>query len=92
VTSIETRLRKPNPRIFELALRTIECAADQVAVVGNSEVSDIEPAVKLGARSIRVAIEEPPPLQTSADVLATSLFDVALQLGRWTVPCPGRAG
>ena len=58
-------------------------------MVGNSEVNDIEPAVKLGMRSIRVAIEEPPPGRTCADVLATSLFDVAQQLERWAIqPSP----
>jgi len=32
---------------------------------------------------IRVAIEEPTPVQTSANSPATSLFDVAKQLERW---------
>jgi len=58
-------------------------------MVGNSEVNDIEPAVNLGMRSIRVAIEEPPPGRTCANVLATSLFNVARQLERWAVrPSP----
>ncbi len=85
VTSIETRVRKPDPRIFDVAMRTIDRRAAEVVMVGNSEVNDIEPAVKLGMRSIRVAIEEPPPRRTRADVLATSLFDVAQQLERWAV-------
>jgi FMN phosphatase YigB (HAD superfamily) len=89
VTSIETRVRKPDPRIFDVAMRTIDRRSAEVVMVGNSEVKIIEPAVKLGMRSIRVAIEEPPPGRTSADVLATSLFDVAQQLERWAVrPSP----
>jgi FMN phosphatase YigB (HAD superfamily) len=89
VTSIETRVRKPDPRIFDFAMRTIDRRAAEVVMVGNSEVNDIEPAVKLGMRSIRVAIEEPPPRRTWATVLATSLFDVAQQLERWAVrPSP----
>src|SRR5260221_1601134 len=61
VTSIEARVRKPDRRIFDVAMRTIDRRAAEVVMVGNSEVNDIEPAVKLGMRSIRVAIEEPPP-------------------------------
>jgi len=89
VTSIETRVRKPDPRIFDFAMRIIDRRAAEVVMVGNSEVNHIEPAVKLGMRSIRVAIEEPPPGRTCANVLATSLFDVARQLERWAVrPSP----
>jgi FMN phosphatase YigB (HAD superfamily) len=83
VTSIETRVRKPDSRIFEVALRAIDCGATNVVMVGNSEVNDIEPAVKLGMRSIRVAIEEPPPAQSKADLVATTLFAVAEQIERW---------
>jgi FMN phosphatase YigB (HAD superfamily) len=85
VKSIETRVRKRDPRIFDVAMRTIDRQATEVVMVGNSEVNNIEPAVKLGMRSIRVAIEEPPPRRTRADVLATPLFDVAQQLERWAV-------
>jgi FMN phosphatase YigB (HAD superfamily) len=89
VTSIETRVRKPDPRIFDVAMRTIDRRSAEVVMVGNSEVNDIEPAVKLGMRSIRVAIEEPPPGRTCANVLATSLIDVAQQLELWAVrPSP----
>jgi FMN phosphatase YigB (HAD superfamily) len=58
-------------------MHTIDRRAAEVVLVGNSEVNDIEPAGKLGMRSIRVGIEEPLPERTCADVLATSLFDVA---------------
>ena len=83
VTSIETRVRKPDSHIFEVALRAIDCGATNVVMVGNSEVNDIEPAVKLGMRSIRVAIEEPPSAQSKADLVATTLFAVAEQIERW---------
>jgi FMN phosphatase YigB (HAD superfamily) len=89
VTWIETRVRRPDPRVFDVAMRTIERRAAEVVIVGNSEVNDIEPAVKLGMRSIRVAIEDPPPGRTCAKVLATSLFDVAHHLECWVVrPSP----
>jgi beta-phosphoglucomutase-like phosphatase (HAD superfamily) len=82
-TALNGRARKPDPSIFDFAMRTIDRRAAEVVMVGNSEVNDIEPAVKLGLRSIRVAIDEPPPWRTCANVLATSLFDVAQQLERW---------
>jgi FMN phosphatase YigB (HAD superfamily) len=80
ISSVDTHVRKPDLRIFEAALRAIACPAGAVVVVGNSEQNDIEPARRLGARSIRVAIEEPPPAQTAADRLATSLAEVAREL------------
>jgi hypothetical protein len=86
VTSIDLRVRKPDPRIFDFALRTIGCTATNVVMVGNSEFNDIEPAARLGARTIRVAIEEPVPAQSLATVVVGSLFDVAQQIEHWALP------
>jgi HAD superfamily hydrolase (TIGR01509 family) len=77
VSSVDVGIRKPDPRLFEAALSTLGCSAMQAVVVGNSEPNDIEPARRLGARTIRVAIEEPKPLSTAADAVATNLADVA---------------
>src|SRR6266851_5778232 len=37
VTSIEVRVRKPDPRIVDVAMRTIDCRAAEVVMVGHSE-------------------------------------------------------
>jgi len=42
VTSIEARVRKPNPHIFDVALRSIGCEPAQVVMVGNSKINDMK--------------------------------------------------
>ena len=86
ISSVDTGVRKPDLRIFRAALDAIECPPADVVVVGNSEPNDIEPAGRLGARSIRVVIEEPPPSDTAADLLATSLAEVVQALSAWARP------
>src|SRR5206468_3027215 len=44
-------------------------------MVGNSEPNDIQPAIALGMRAIRVAIEEPPPASSTAHAVVTRLYD-----------------
>jgi FMN phosphatase YigB (HAD superfamily) len=52
-------------------------------MVGNSEIADVAPAVRLGMRAILVAIEDPPPVTTSANCSATKLVDVLDVLRGW---------
>ena len=62
-------------------------------MVGNSEDADIAPAVRLGMRTILVAIEDPAPNRTAADACVTGLDQVLAVLRSWAVtePHPGKA-
>jgi putative hydrolase of the HAD superfamily len=83
VTSHDVGFRKPHPAMFLAALREANCGATDCVMVGNSETKDIEPAVALGLRAIRVAIEEPVPERTAAHAVAESPAAVASILERW---------
>jgi putative hydrolase of the HAD superfamily len=84
VTSHDVGFRKPHPAMFAAAIREANCDAADCVMVGNSETKDIEPAVAIGMRAIRVAIEEPAPETTDAHAVAESLAAVAAILERWT--------
>jgi len=84
VTSIEVGFRKPHPAMYEAAMRM--AGGDdprRCVMVGNSEANDIQPAVQLGMRTIRVAIEEDAPQGTAADAVATNLLEVASVIREW---------
>jgi len=53
-------------------------------VIGNSEVKDIQPAVAMGMRAIRVAIEEPLSASSAAQASASNLSDVGEILRGWS--------
>jgi FMN phosphatase YigB (HAD superfamily) len=76
VTSVDVGWRKPHPAIFEAALSVTGVPAHRTAIIGNSETCDIIPAMELGMMTLLVAIEEPPPVFSSADAVAVSLGDV----------------
>ena len=52
-------------------------------MLGNSEANDILPAVALGMRAIRVAIEDPPPESSAAHAVVTSLEAAHNIVKRW---------
>jgi FMN phosphatase YigB (HAD superfamily) len=83
VTSLEVGFRKPHPAVFEAALRAAECDPRAGVMIGNSERNDIEPAVALGLRAIRVAIEEPRPTTTAAHAVCENLAEVREILHEW---------
>ena len=78
------RFRKPHPAIFEAALTALDCPAAACAIVGDSEIKDIQPAVALGMRAIRVAIEEPPPVTSAADAVVTGLAEARSIVAEWS--------
>ena len=59
------------------------CGSGASIMIGNSEVNDIQPAVALGMRVLRVAIEEPAPRETAAHAVAISLEQAAAVLRNW---------
>jgi FMN phosphatase YigB (HAD superfamily) len=83
VSSVDVGYRKPHPAIFEAALTAAGCSANACVMVGNSERNDVLPAVALGMRALRVAIEEAPPSATAAHGVATSLVEVSAVLRLW---------
>lgn len=85
VTSIDAGSRKPDLKIFEDALRLADCPPEAAVYIGNDEVRDITPARGMGMRTVRVAIEEPPPESSQADFVVTSLDEVRRYLWRWVV-------
>jgi len=83
VTSLDVGFRKPHPAMFEAGLREAGCATDACLMIGDSEVKDIQPAVGLGMRAIRVAIEAPRPASSAADAVVTSLSQARSVLTEW---------
>ncbi len=73
LTSLDVGWRKPDDRIFEMALGLGGTPPERCLMVGNSEVNDILPAIRLGMTAIRVAIEEPKPSASAANHVFTSL-------------------
>jgi len=83
LTSVDAGCCKPDERIFHQALEMAGTRPDRVVMIGNSELADIEPALRLGMRAIRVAIEEPPPMATAAGACVTGLEQVPEVLQVW---------
>ncbi|HTT89030.1 MAG TPA: HAD family hydrolase [Acidimicrobiales bacterium] len=83
VTSVDAGCRKPDHRIFELALEAVGSRPGRCVMVGDSEDADISPAVGLGMRAILVSIERRPPRVTAADVCVTALEQALDVLKEW---------
>jgi FMN phosphatase YigB (HAD superfamily) len=83
VTSADVGLRKPHPGVFRAALDAAGCPSERCAMVGNSEVADVRPALQQGMRTVLVQIEEPPRSTTQAHAMARSLPEVAAILDAW---------
>jgi putative hydrolase of the HAD superfamily len=83
VTSLDAGWRKPHPRTYERALAAIGCVAADCVMIGNSEENDILPALALGMRAIRVAIEEPRPDRSAAHAITGSLHEAADVVRSW---------
>jgi FMN phosphatase YigB (HAD superfamily) len=54
VASAEVGLEKPDPAIFDLALRHAGCAASEAVMIGDRLDNDIRPARLLGWKTVRV--------------------------------------
>jgi putative hydrolase of the HAD superfamily len=62
ITSEETGFTKPEPQIFEVALKRINCYADEVVMIGDSWERDVVGAANLGIKNIWINIfNEPCP-------------------------------
>jgi HAD superfamily hydrolase (TIGR01509 family) len=83
ISSVDTGLRKPHPRMFRFATASAGSMPEETVFIGDSEEKDIIPAKRLGMRAIRVAIEESPPDRTAADGIVTSLSEAANTVAGW---------
>lgn len=83
VTSLDVGFRKPHLAMFEAAVRMAACAANGCLMIGDSEVKDIQPALGLGMRAIRVAIEAARPEASAAQAVATSLDEATAIVAEW---------
>jgi HAD superfamily hydrolase (TIGR01549 family) len=54
LSSAEVGLEKPDPAIFDLALRKADCLPNEAVMIGDRLDNDIAPANKLGWQTIRV--------------------------------------
>ena len=77
VLSEEVGCQKPNPRIFEEALRMNGLQAEDVVMIGDSWNSDIQGAINAGIDQIWIRkSKDPLPEGQSATYLVHSLSDV----------------
>lgn len=60
-SSVTTGVKKPSPRIFELAMNKQGASASRSLMIGNDYVEDIEPAKKLGMSTILLTSKPPVP-------------------------------
>ena len=86
VTSVDAGCPKPDERIFRLALEMAGSPPHRCVMIGNSEQADVEPALRLGMRAIRVAIEEPAPAETAANASVSGLHQALDVLEDWLAP------
>jgi HAD superfamily hydrolase (TIGR01509 family) len=69
---------KPEPGIFEAALKKLQCAPESAAMIGDSLSKDCAPAHKLGMRTVWLRTESQPAADAaSADITIRSLDEVA---------------
>ena len=77
VLSEEVGCQKPNPRIFEEALRMNGLQAEDVVMIGDSWNSDIQGAINAGIDQIWIRkSKDPIPAGQTATYLVQSLFEV----------------
>jgi len=73
VISEEVGIKKPDPRIFLQCLELLSTNANEAGYVGDNPVNDIEPAMKLGMKSIWIRNSRySPPNESNAMVSSIS--------------------
>ncbi len=89
VISDEVAVSKPQPEIFQFALKQAGIMPDQAVMVGNDYFNDVEPAKWLGMRTIWIERDDPyspgaPPIQDpwAADARISSLTEIPETLAR----------
>jgi FMN phosphatase YigB (HAD superfamily) len=82
IDSAVVGVRKPDPAIFNLALKTLDVPASETAFVGDSFERDIVPAKALGFQTFWLIGDQrlTPPAPGQADVVLLSLEDLPAQV------------
>jgi len=77
IISDEVGLLKPDPRVFDAALRAIGCGAEEAMMVGDAE-RDVEGARRAGMRAVLVlrADRRLPELSIEPDIIVGSLAEL----------------
>lgn len=83
ISSVDVGFYKPHRAMFDAALVAGQCPGRMCVMVGNNEVKDIEPALRLGMQTIRVAIDDPMPQMSAAHEVVDSLAAVIATLEKW---------
>jgi FMN phosphatase YigB (HAD superfamily) len=78
VWSCEIDFRKPYSKAFQIILNRLSLNPDEVLMVGDNELADVEGAMKLGIKTLRV-YDGQIPLSSKADHLV-SRFDLPVFL------------
>jgi len=89
VSSVDVGFRKPHRAIFDAALAPAGCPPDHYAMIGNSKLKDIQPALALGMRTILVCVTAPRPARSDAHAVVGALHEAADVVARWTPPSVG---
>lgn len=66
----EVAVRKPNPRIFELALAALGTRADETLMVGDNLEADIRGALACGLQAVYIGNEHGTDFETVPDIAA----------------------
>ena len=81
IESAVVGVRKPDPRIFLLAVEALGCSPEDVVVVGDSYAKDIVPAHLAGCRTVWLCGEQwdtEPVSPTDADIVISDLNELLL--------------
>ena len=81
ISSTEEGLAKPDPKIYELALKRTNCKALEAVMIGDRLDNDIYPAKKIGMKTVWVrqgfgGMQEPISKEYYADYTVNSLLEV----------------
>ena len=82
IESAKVGVRKPNPKIFELGVKALHAAPNEVIVIGDSVTNDIIPAKKLCCRTVWLEGIgwEPQKSDVDTDYKISALKDIELLL------------
>jgi 4-nitrophenyl phosphatase len=72
---------KPEPPLFEIALRRLGVGAGDAAMVGDSVPSDVRGALRIGMRTVLYAPDGPPPGGDAAEIVIRSFADLGRLAG-----------
>ena len=89
VVSADIGIRKPDPEIFLLAARALDCSPADCAMVGDNPEADCDGAKKAGMRAVLACLLGQPEPEDSAsrpDVVVRSPAQLVELFGQWRDP------